>query len=65
MVRKGTNQAGSVVEYDNASGNWLIEQGHAEAVKETAKPKTDDTAAPAETKPVRRGRPPKAKDDDK
>lgn len=54
---RGPYKAGSVVDYDDVSGQWLIDHGQAVAVEEKAKAKaTDDTA---DAKPVRRGRPPK------
>lgn len=53
LTRKGSNDAGSVVEYDPVSAKWLIEKGHAEAVKGSD---GGDGDAPAD-KPARRGRP--------
>jgi hypothetical protein len=53
LARKGSNKAGSVVEYDPVSAQWLIEKGHAEAVKGSDSGDTDG----ADDKPARRGRP--------
>lgn len=57
LTSRGPYKADSVVDYDDVSGQWLIDHGQAEAVKEKAAPPkaVDDTDA----KPVRRGRPPK------
>lgn len=55
LARKGSSPAGSVVEYDRVSAQWLIEKGHAEAVK-GGDDGGDTDAAPAD-KPARRGRP--------
>lgn len=63
LVEKGTNKAGSIVEYDDSSAEWLVMNGYALEVtttppKQTAATtsKTTDEAPAA----PRRGRPRKA-----
>lgn len=61
ITRKGVHSAGETVEYDDASAQWLVSKGYAEALPETKKaaaPEKDDDAAPPAP---RRGRPPKAR----
>ena len=56
LARKGNNKAGSVVDYDDGTADWLVSHGYAENVKAAApaeKPSDEAPAAP------RRGRPPK------
>lgn len=55
LTSRGPYKADSVVDYDDVSGQWLIDHGQAEAVKEKAAAKPADD----EAKPARRGRPPK------
>jgi hypothetical protein len=57
LVRKGQNEAGSVIDTDDGSAAWLVRQGYAEEVKETTPKK--DAGKPAETSAPRRGRPPR------
>lgn len=59
ITRKGVHSPGEVVDYDDASAQWLVSKGYAEALPETKKAaaETDDAAPPA----PRRGRPPKAR----
>lgn len=54
LMRKGQNQAGTVIDTDDSSAAWLVRQGFAEEVKETSK---KDAEKPAETSAPRRGRP--------
>jgi hypothetical protein len=53
-------KTGKRTEYDDASADWLVANGYAEALPETKKTEaapTEETAPPA----PRRGRPPKAR----
>jgi hypothetical protein len=63
LARKGMNKAGSVVDYNDTTGEWMVSHGYAEVVDSEAAPKAadkvaDDTADEAPAAP-RRGRPPK------
>lgn len=55
LGRKGTNKAGSIVEYPDSIADWLVARGHAEAVAEEASEAAD--TAVNETPAPRRGRP--------
>lgn len=56
LVRKGTNDAGTYVEYDDASAAWMVANGYAVEVpsRNVPEPSGDTTEAPAAPK---RGRP--------
>lgn len=57
LVQKGTNEANSIVEYDDSSADWLITNGY--ALEVTTSTKSDDKADDESAAP-RRGRPRKA-----
>lgn len=59
LVQKGTNKAGSIVEYDDSSAEWLVTNGYGLEVT-TAKPAEASGESQEETPAPRRGRPRKA-----
>ena len=62
LVRKGTNDANSVVQYDDASADWMVANGYGVEIPAQPEPKASDSSDndDAETPAPRRGRPRKA-----